>query len=160
VVRSSLKYLPTSRCGVPKDEGCTQPFSSDPMITLRPWFFHILSPHKELHRLVSLVAIHSWWELQLSRTTRGRSKTHTRAQEQHHKERTQTHNNDTTLSHLKGHSNLFCVFHKYESKWGSIYSPKPPNSHWGSCWKSALHRCTGLVQCTTVSVPIAQSLGS
>jgi hypothetical protein len=49
VVRSSLKCLPTPHCGVPNDKGCTQPFSSDPMINLRPQFFVILSPRKDLY---------------------------------------------------------------------------------------------------------------
>jgi hypothetical protein len=46
--RGSAKYntclLP--RCGVPMDEGCTQPLSSDPMINLNTtvFFFLILSP--------------------------------------------------------------------------------------------------------------------
>jgi hypothetical protein len=46
--RGSAKYntflLP--HCGVPKDEGCTQPLSSDPMINLNTtvFFFLILSP--------------------------------------------------------------------------------------------------------------------
>jgi hypothetical protein len=46
--RGSAKYktclLP--RCGVPTDEGCTQPLSSDPMINLNTtlFFFLILSP--------------------------------------------------------------------------------------------------------------------
>jgi hypothetical protein len=29
-----VEYLPTPRCGVPMDEGCTQPLSSDPKINL------------------------------------------------------------------------------------------------------------------------------
>jgi hypothetical protein len=29
-----VKHLPSPRCGVPMDEGCTQPLSSDPMIHL------------------------------------------------------------------------------------------------------------------------------
>jgi hypothetical protein len=29
-----VKHLPSPRCGVPTDEGCTQPLSSDPMIHL------------------------------------------------------------------------------------------------------------------------------
>jgi hypothetical protein len=31
---SQVEYLPTPRCGVPMDEGCTQPLSSDPTINL------------------------------------------------------------------------------------------------------------------------------
>jgi hypothetical protein len=29
-----VEYLPTPRCGVPTDEGCSQPLSSDPKINL------------------------------------------------------------------------------------------------------------------------------
>jgi hypothetical protein len=38
--------LPIPRCGVPMDEGCTQPLSSDPMINLNTTvvFFLILFP--------------------------------------------------------------------------------------------------------------------
>jgi hypothetical protein len=38
VVRPSNTYL-LPRCGVPMDEGCTQPLSSDPMINLNTMFF-------------------------------------------------------------------------------------------------------------------------
>jgi hypothetical protein len=36
------KHLPTPRCGVPMDEGCTQPLSSDPMINLNTTGFSFL----------------------------------------------------------------------------------------------------------------------
>jgi hypothetical protein len=29
-----VEHLPSPRCGIPTDEGCTQPLSSDPMIHL------------------------------------------------------------------------------------------------------------------------------
>ena len=43
--RGSAKYntLPTPRCGVPMDEGCTQPLSSDPMINLNTMIFFLIS---------------------------------------------------------------------------------------------------------------------
>jgi hypothetical protein len=85
VVLPSLKCLSAPRCGVPKDEGFPQPFSKDPMINLRPWFFLIVSPRKDLHRLESLATVHSLWELELQRIARGRSRTHT----QERKHRTQ-----------------------------------------------------------------------
>jgi hypothetical protein len=34
-----VQNLPTPRCGVPTDEGCTQPLSSDPMINLNTTVF-------------------------------------------------------------------------------------------------------------------------
>jgi hypothetical protein len=41
--------LPTPRCGVPLDEGRTQPLSSDPMINLNTTVFSflLLSPVRE-----------------------------------------------------------------------------------------------------------------
>jgi hypothetical protein len=42
VVRPSNSCLLT-RCGVPMDEGCTQPLSSDPMINLNTTVFSLLS---------------------------------------------------------------------------------------------------------------------
>jgi hypothetical protein len=48
MVRPSIS-LPTPRCGVPLDEGRTQPLSSDPMINLNTtvFFFLLLSPVRE-----------------------------------------------------------------------------------------------------------------
>jgi hypothetical protein len=42
VVRPSNTCL-LPRCGVPMDEGCTQPLSSDPMIDLNSTVFYLLS---------------------------------------------------------------------------------------------------------------------
>ena len=57
--RGSAKYntclLP--RCGVPMDEGCTQPLSSDPAINLNTTllFFRVLFPFaRNLHKLEPL----------------------------------------------------------------------------------------------------------
>jgi hypothetical protein len=41
VVRPSNTYL-LPRCGVPMDEGCTQPLSSDPMINLNTTTFFLI----------------------------------------------------------------------------------------------------------------------
>jgi hypothetical protein len=44
-------------CGVPMDEGCTQPLSSDPMIILNTtiFFFRVISPFaRNLHKLEPL----------------------------------------------------------------------------------------------------------
>jgi hypothetical protein len=51
VVRPSL---PAPRCGVPTDEGCTQPLSSDSMINLNTtvvYFVYYLSFARNLHNL-------------------------------------------------------------------------------------------------------------
>jgi hypothetical protein len=56
VVRPSNTYL-LPRCGVPMDEDCTQPLSSDPMINLNTmvFFFRVLSPFvRNLHKLEPL----------------------------------------------------------------------------------------------------------
>jgi hypothetical protein len=57
--RGSAKYntcLPP-RCGVPMDEGCTQPLSSDPMINLNTMTFlclYLFSFARNLHKLEPL----------------------------------------------------------------------------------------------------------
>jgi hypothetical protein len=56
VVRPSNTCL-LPRCGVPMDEGCTQPLSSDPMINLNTTvlFFRVLFPFaRNLHKLEPL----------------------------------------------------------------------------------------------------------
>jgi hypothetical protein len=44
-----VEYLPAPRCGVPTDEGCTQPLSSDPKINLNTMvlFISIISRCEE-----------------------------------------------------------------------------------------------------------------
>jgi hypothetical protein len=56
MVRPSNTYL-LPRCGVPIDEGCTQPLSSDPMINLNTttFFLIVFFPFaRNLHNLESL----------------------------------------------------------------------------------------------------------
>jgi hypothetical protein len=56
VVRPSNTCL-LPRCGVPMNEGCTQPFSSDPIINLNTttFFLIVFSPFvRNLHNLESL----------------------------------------------------------------------------------------------------------
>jgi hypothetical protein len=56
MVRPSNTCLPT-HCGVPMDEGCTQPLSSDPIIGLNTmvFFFRVLFPFvRNLHKLEPL----------------------------------------------------------------------------------------------------------
>ena len=56
VVRPSNTFL-LPRCGVPMDEGCTQPLSSDPMINLNTtvYSFRVCFPFtRNLHNLESL----------------------------------------------------------------------------------------------------------
>jgi hypothetical protein len=51
-----VEYVPTPCCGVPMDEGCTQPLSSDPEINLNTTvlFISIISVVRNLHTLESL----------------------------------------------------------------------------------------------------------
>jgi hypothetical protein len=52
-----VEYLPTPRWGVPMDEGCTQPLSSDPKINLNttiPSLSHEYPVVRNLHNLESL----------------------------------------------------------------------------------------------------------
>jgi hypothetical protein len=59
VVWSSVKGLPTPRCGVPMDEGWTQPLSSDPRINLNTKVFFLISVYpvvRNLHNLESLTS--------------------------------------------------------------------------------------------------------
>ena len=56
VVRPSNTCL-LPRCGVPMDEGCTQPFSSDPMIHLNTTVFFLIADVpfvRNIHKLESL----------------------------------------------------------------------------------------------------------
>jgi hypothetical protein len=57
VVQLSVKGLPTPRHGVPLDEGCTQPLSSDPKINLNTMVLFLISVYpvvRNLHDLESL----------------------------------------------------------------------------------------------------------
>jgi hypothetical protein len=52
-----VQHLPTPRCGVPMDEGCTQPLSSDPRIHLNTMVFlsfHYISFARNLYNLEPL----------------------------------------------------------------------------------------------------------
>jgi hypothetical protein len=52
-----VMYLPTPRCGVPIDEGYTQPLSSDPKINLNTMVFSLSQVYlvmMNLHNLESL----------------------------------------------------------------------------------------------------------
>ena len=57
VVRPSITLAYFPRCGVPMDEGCTQPLSSDPTINLNTtvFFFRLVFPFvRNLHKLEPL----------------------------------------------------------------------------------------------------------
>jgi hypothetical protein len=70
-----VKHLPSPRCGVPTDEGCTQPLSSDPMIHLNTTIIFITS-------LSLLWGISTNWSL--SRLTQKISNEHRSKDEKQH----------------------------------------------------------------------------
>ena len=77
--RGSAKYkkLPTPRCGVPMDEGCTQPLSSGPKTHLNTTVFcfpFTIPFARNLHKLESL-ALTSIWS-QMKHRVREGSNTH------------------------------------------------------------------------------------
>jgi hypothetical protein len=91
MVRSSIICLPTPRCGVPVDEGCTRPLSSDPNIKLE---YHDSSLYlkipfvRNLHRLESLMPYTKWSQSKIR--VREGVRTHT-----------QVHNKATTCTKEK-----------------------------------------------------------
>jgi hypothetical protein len=110
--RGSAEYntclLP--RCGVPMDEGCTQPLSSDPMIHLNTTIFFLIvhvPVGRNLHRLESLTLT----RLISMKTTRVREgKKYTQkleSQQSHaHKSRHEHTKHSATSSQLDKCSNL------------------------------------------------------
>jgi hypothetical protein len=77
VVRPSNTCL-LPRCGVPMDEGCTQPLSSDPMINLNTtvFSFRVFFPFaRKLHNLESLALT---IEITKKHKSKGGKATHTR----------------------------------------------------------------------------------
>jgi hypothetical protein len=87
VVRPSNTCL-LPRCGVPMDEGCTQPLSSDPMINLNTtvFSFRVLFPFaRNLHNLESLaltieITKKAWSKVGRATHTRHKFTAHTRTQ--------------------------------------------------------------------------------
>jgi hypothetical protein len=81
VVRSSVICLPTPRCVVPLDEGCTQPLPSDPKIKLEyhgSFLYHNIPFVRNLHKLESLTPYTNDHNQNWSKG--GSKNTHTRAQ--------------------------------------------------------------------------------
>jgi hypothetical protein len=57
MVWSSIEHLPTPRCGIPMDEGCTQSLLSDPTINLNTTVLSLSLEYPvvmNLHNLESL----------------------------------------------------------------------------------------------------------
>jgi hypothetical protein len=74
-----VEHLPSPRCGVQTDEGCTQPLSSDPMIHLNTTVFFIssLSPLWGISTSWSLSPLQDW--SQCNHKSKVGIETHTRA---------------------------------------------------------------------------------
>jgi hypothetical protein len=72
-----VEYLPTPRCGVPTNEGCTQPLSSDPKINLNTTvlFISTISRCEESPQFGFSHALHNW--SQMNTRVRGKRSTHT-----------------------------------------------------------------------------------
>jgi hypothetical protein len=96
-----IEYLPTPRCGVPMDEGCTQPLLSDPKINLNTTilFISTISYHEESPQFGVSQTLHKRSQMN---TRVKRIETHTRARvtattrTQDKKEHTKLHNGVTT----------------------------------------------------------------
>jgi hypothetical protein len=76
MVRASESCL-LPRCGVPMDEGCTQPLSSDPMINLNTiaFFLSLFSRLRGISTTWSLSPL-QWWLQKKHRSKGGESNTH------------------------------------------------------------------------------------
>jgi hypothetical protein len=169
-----VKRLPTPHCGVPMDKGCTQPLSSDPMISLNTMVFSflILSPICEESPQLGASRPYNWWSQRSIEVREGRA-THTRLKTRA-QSRTQIHNwahNTTrgvlysngaqvTISKNQMRENgvlvlrndqgmLGCLLHAPR---GLFYIPKVARSHWRQSGKAILAFCQvahRTVRCTT-----------
>jgi hypothetical protein len=100
VVESSVICLPTPRCGIPMDKGCTQPLSSDPNIKLEyhsSSLYHNISFVRNLHKLQSLTPYASDHNQNQSKNTHKREQ----SQQQHAQKQRQEWNNKTTELQLR-----------------------------------------------------------
>jgi hypothetical protein len=174
--RGSAKYntclLP--RCGVPMDEGCTQPLSSDPMINLNTtvFFFLILSPVCEESPQLGASRPYNWWSQRSTEVREGRA-THTRlkTRAQSRTQATTWAQNTTqgvlysigaqvTISKNRMRENGVLVLRNDQRKLGLLlhvprgpfYSPKAARSRWRQSWKANLAFCWvahRIVRCAT-----------
>jgi hypothetical protein len=177
VVRPSNTCL-LPRCGVPMDEGCTQPLSSDPMINLNTtvFFFLILSPVCEESPQLGASRPYNWWSQRSTEVREGRE-THTRL-----KTRVLSRTQVTTWALSSTHGVLNSRGAQIASTknqmresgvwmlrndqrmlgWllhaprGPFYSPKAARSRWRQIWKANLAFCR--VAHRTVRCATGQSL--
>jgi hypothetical protein len=99
VVRSSVKCLPNPRCGIPMDEGCIQPLSSDPLINLSTTVLFLISTFSRCEESPQIGVSHPYTvDLKIHHKSKGgnRSKdtrqtcsnSHTRVEREEHKNST------------------------------------------------------------------------
>jgi hypothetical protein len=94
-----VQHLPTPRCGVPTDDGCTQPLSSDPKIHLNTMVFLFLLLYPVCEESPQLGVSRPYNEYQ-SESTRVREGSNT------HKSTANTHTHGQDLSSNKYHKVL------------------------------------------------------
>jgi hypothetical protein len=150
------------------DEGCTQPLSSDPMISLNTTVFSflILSPVCKESPQLGASRPYNWWSQRSTEVREGRA-THTRLKTRA-QSRTQSHNlssqHNSRNSLLKWSSSHYLKNRMREKGvlvlrndqgmigWllhaprGPFYSPKVARSRWNPTRKAILAFCRG---CTT-----------
>jgi hypothetical protein len=98
-----VEYLPTPRCGVLTDEGCTQPLSIDPKINLNTTvlFVSMISRCEESPHFGVSHALHKW--SQMNTRVRGNSNTHNSesCSTNTHTRQERAHGSNTTELQLK-----------------------------------------------------------
>jgi hypothetical protein len=104
------------RCGVPMDEGCTQPLSSDPMINLNTmlFFFLRLSPVCEESPQLGASHPYNWWSQRSTEVREGRA-TH----------KTQY---ESTITHISHNSSSKHNSRSSQLKWSSSHYLKESNA--------------------------------
>lgn len=113
VVRSNLKCLPTPRCSVSNDEGCTQPISSDPIINLSSWSsLPNISPRKDLHGPESLATVHKF-DGSNTPIKKRRGEEYTLKSKNQPLKTKNKRDSNTAQSHYKVHSDRFGMVHEY-----------------------------------------------
>jgi hypothetical protein len=164
------------------DEGCTQPLSSDPMISLNTTMFSflILSPVCEESPQLGASRPYNWWSQRSTEVREGRA-THTRRKTRA-QSRTQSHNlssqHNSRNSLLKWSSSHYLKNRMRENGvlvlrndqgmlgWllhahrGPFYSPKVARSRWNPTRKAILAFCQVAHRTATVACPVRISFHS
>jgi hypothetical protein len=176
-----VEYLPTPRCGVPTNEGCTQPLWSDPKINLNTTilFISTISLCEESPQFGVFHALHNWSQMN-TRVRRNRNtrknescsnNTHIR-QERAHKTAQRGYNSKKcsnlyhnepnaclrSLSVVESSMGAWC---SAPCTWDPFYSPKGVRSRWSSIWKALVAFCQRVhwtVCCTTRQWTVRNSL--